>query len=557
MKILLAAVSVLFVAACTTESSKNADPSQACTALKESIGSSAIGLPSSGATIESAALVAAAPLAMNPKPPFSPPPPDFAVVPATPEYCKVVGAIAPVDPKAPPIRFQVNLPTSWNGRSVQYGGGGFNGLLITGLGLPAAARPDLPSPLMRGYVTYGTDSGHQNAPGVPLQAFALNDEALVNFAYASYKKVRDVAVELMKRRYGSAPTRLYFFGYSEGGREGLTMAQRFPADYDGIFSRVPVINWTGLQAAGTRAGAAQMEGGWLDPDKVRLVHTAVLSACDARDGLVDGIVSDYEGCLQAFDVASLRCLGREPRNCLNPTQLKAVEAMYSPYTFPFPLANGVTSYPAWGRGGENAQGTGPVGGWISWQTGTAPPALPAGPTSSRAWLYGSGAVQYFFMRTPGADPRKFDPAAHAPRLREVSALMDSTDPDLSRFAARGGKLVISENMADYAQSPYAGIHYYRSVVARMGQAAADDFLRLYVTPGADHMGMGAPSNVDMLDVLVDWVEKGRAPGELVQVAQEPAPPFKVASSRPMCRYPKYPHYRGSGDARAAESFECR
>jgi len=142
-------------------------------------------------------------------------------------------------------------------------------------------------------------------------------------------------------------------------------------------------------------------------------------------------------------------------------------------------------------------------------------------------------------------------------LREVSALMDSTDPDLSRFAARGGKLVISEHMADYAQSPYAGIDYYRSVVAKMGQGAADGFLRLYVTPGADHIGVGAPSNVDMLDVLVDWVENGRAPGELVQVAQEPAPPFKITSSRPMCRYPKYPHYRGSGDARAAESFECR
>jgi feruloyl esterase len=556
MKIILTVVLAVLVAACSTEPSGPADPAQGCAALKEPIGAGAIGLPTSGATIESALLVAAAPLALNPKPPFSPPPPDFAVVPATPEYCKVVGAIAPVDPKAPPIRFQVNLPTNWNGSSLQYGGGGFNGMLITGLGLPAAARPDLPAPLARGYVTYGTDSGHQNAPGVALQAFALNDEALANFAYASYKKVRDVAVELMKRRYGSGPKHLYFFGYSEGGREGLTMAQRFPDDFDGIFSRVPVINWVGLQAAGARVGVAQMEGGWLDHDKVRLVHTAVLSACDARDGLVDGIVSDYEGCRQAFDPASLRCLGREPRNCLSDAQLKAVQTMYSPFTFPFALANGVTTYPAWGRGGENAQGTGPVGGWISWQTGNAPPALPAGPSSSRGWLYGSGAVQYFFARHQDYDPRKFDPQALAPRLREVSALMDSTDPDLSRFAARGGKLVISEHMADYAQSPYAGIDYYRSVVARMSQGAVDGFLRLYVTPGADHMGLGAPSNVDMLEVLVDWVEKGRAPGELVQAAQEPAPPFKVTSSRPMCRYPKYPHYRG-GDARAAESFDCR
>ena len=553
----LIVIVVFALAACAgSDETLRVDAGKACESLKQSIGASAIGLPTSGATVESAELMAAAPLAVNPKPLFTPPPPDFAIAPATPEYCKVIGSIAPVDPKAPPIRFQVNLPTQWNGASVQFGGGGFNGVLMTGLGLLPSARPDKPSPLARGFVTYGTDSGHQNAPGVALQAFALNDEALVNFAHASYKKVRDVAVELMKRRYGSAPKRLYFAGTSEGGREGLTMAQRYPDDYDGIFSRAPVINWVGLQVAGTRAGIAQMEGGWLDADKVRLVHTAVLTACDSRDGLVDGIVSDYEGCRQAFDPSSLRCLGRAPSNCLNDAQLKAVQTMHSPLTFPFALANGVTTYPAWGRGGENAQGTGAVGGWISWQTGTAPPALPPGPNSSRAWLYGSGAVQYFFAREPGFDPRKFDAVALAPRLREISALMDSTDPDLSRFAARGGKLVINENMADYAQSPYAGIDYYRGVVARMGQASADGFLRLYVTPGADHMGVGAPSNVDVLEVLVDWVEKGRAPGELVQVAQDLTPPFKIVSARPMCRYPNYPHYR-SGDPRAAESFECR
>lgn len=534
------------------------DPAEACSALARPIEAQRIGLPSGGATIESAALVAPAPLAMNPKPLFTPPPPDFAVIPATPEYCKVIGSIAPVDPKAPRIRFQVNLPTNWNDRSFQYGGAGFNGILVTGLGLPAATRPDLPSPLMRGYVTYGTDSGHQNAPGVPLQAFALNDEALVNFAYASYKKVRDVAVELMKRRYGSPPKYLYFMGYSEGGREGLTMAQRFPGDFDGIFSRVPVINWTGLLTASARMGAVQMApGAWLDPEAVKVVNDAVLAACDARDGLADGIVSDYEGCVRAFDASKLpRCAPGQRSGCLTEAQLRAVETLYSPYTFSFPLANGVTRYPAWGRGGEALPGTGPVGGWTSWIAGTAVPTLPAGPTAGRAWLYGSGVVQYFFARDPNFDVRRYDPAAFADRVRQVSALMDSTNPDLSAFAGRGGKLVIAENTADYAQSPYAGIEYYRSVVARMGQAAVDGFMRLYVAPGVDHMGMGAPSNVDMLQVLSDWVENGRAPGELVQVSQQPAPPFAVTMARPMCRYPAYPYYLG-GDARRAESFQCR
>jgi feruloyl esterase len=428
-------------------------------------------------------------------------------------------------------------------------------VLINGLALTTSARPDRPAPLARGYVTYGTDSGHQNAPGVPLQAFALNDEALENFAHAAYKKVRDVAVELMKRRYGAAPKKLYFFGSSEGGREGITMAQRYPADFDGIFSRVPVINWVALQVAGTRAGKAQFGDGWLSPAVTKLVGEAVIGACDARDGLADGIVSDYEDCLRAFDATKLRCAAGATQGCLSESQLKSVLAIQTPLQLNFALANGVRGYPAWGRGGENAPGTGPVGGWPAWQSGDAPPTLPPGPASSRAWLYGSGAIQYFIMRDPNSDPRTFNPDDHAGRMREVSALMDSTDPDLTAFMARGGKLIISEHMADYAQSPYAGVEYYKSVIARMGQPAAEIFLRLYVTPGADHMGIGAPSSVDMVEVLSEWVERGNGPGDLVQAAHELKPPFAVTATRPMCRYPAFPRYRG-GDATRAESFEC-
>ena len=540
---LFASALALLLAGCA---GRFVDPVEGCAAMKE---------PMKGVTIESATLIAPTPLMLRPKLPFSPPPPEIAIAPALPEHCQVIGAIAPADPKAPRIRFQVNLPTQWNGNSLQYGGGGFNGVLINGLSLTPSARPDRPGPLARGYVTYGTDSGHQNAPGVPLQAFALNDEALVNFAHASYKKVRDVAVDLMKRRYGQAPRKLYFFGSSEGGREGITMAQRYPADFDGIFSRVPVINWVALQVAGTRAGVAQFGEGWLSPDKVKLVHDAVAAACDARDGLADGIVSDYEDCLRVFDVSNLRCTAGPAAGCLTEPQVKAVQALHTPLQLNYTLANGVRGYPAWGRGGENMPGSGPVGGWPSWQTGSAPPTIPPGPSSSRAWLYGSGAIQYFIARDPTYDPRRFNPDEFVGRMRAVSALMDSTNPDLTAFAARGGRLIISEHMADYAQSPYAGIEYYKSVVERMGQSAADGFLRLYVTPGADHMGIGAPSAVDMVNVLSDWVEKGTAPGDLVQSTHELKPPFAATAARPMCRYPAFPRYRG-GDAGRAESFEC-
>ncbi|HSW24106.1 MAG TPA: tannase/feruloyl esterase family alpha/beta hydrolase, partial [Burkholderiaceae bacterium] len=260
--------SALMLASCANPGALRAggDVAAGCASLATAVDAARIGLPSSGATIDSATLVAASALSVAERGPT----PAATITPAAPQHCKVLGRIAPVDAKAPPILFQLNLPTQWNGRSLQYGGGGFNGVLISGLGLLPAAPFDKPSPLAQGFVTVGTDSGHQNQPGQPPQAFALNDEALLNFAHASYKKVRDVSVELMKRAYGRGPDKLYFVGSSEGGREGLTMAQRYPNDFDGVFSRVPVIHWTGLQHAGLRDGFATMGEGWIRPPQVKL-----------------------------------------------------------------------------------------------------------------------------------------------------------------------------------------------------------------------------------------------------------------------------------------------
>lgn len=552
---MLAAAALL--AACGTTSgpqslSLGSDPAAACAALAAPIAPSAIGLPSGAATIDSATLVPASALAVAERGPT----PAARITPALPAHCRLLGRIAPLDPQAPPILFQVNLPLAWNGRSVQYGGGGFNGTLITGLALVPAARFDLPAPLAQGYVTYGTDSGHQNAPGRPPQAFALNDEALVNFAHASYKKVRDVAVALMRRAYGQAPQKLYFMGSSEGGREALTMAQRYPQDFDGIFSRVPVIHWTGLQHAGTRNGIASFGEGWLRPAQVQLVHDAVLAACDACDGVADRIVSNPVACLQRFDPASLRCAaGTSGDNCLNDAQVQAVRTLRSPWRSPVPLAHGVSEYPGWGIGGEATPAFASTGGWTAWWTGTAAPTVPPQPANGIAWFYGSGALQYFYARDPSLDVRNYRAENYAARIAAVSQLMDSTDPDLSVFSARGGKLLVLEHMADYAQSPFAGIRYVESVVARMGRENAERFMHLYIAPGVDHVGSGAPANVDMLGALADWVERGRAPRGLQLAEQEPQPPFRVLRTRPLCEWPLWPRYVG-GDAAHAASFQC-
>src|SRR6478672_3533454 len=196
-----------------------------CSALgATTIAAASIGEPTTGAVVTSATYVAATPDTLNAA--------GTAVIQGLPDYCRLLVDIKPVDATAPTIKSQVNLPTTWNGKKLQLGGGGFNGTLVTGLGALHNAGPDTPLPLARGYLTAGTDSGHQTATGAEPQAFALNAEALANFAYASYKKTHDVAVQLALAYYGKTPTRSYYSGGSEGGREGMTMAQRYPNDFD-------------------------------------------------------------------------------------------------------------------------------------------------------------------------------------------------------------------------------------------------------------------------------------------------------------------------------------
>jgi len=511
------------------------------------------GAAQNGVKIDSAALQAPSTLSIAEKAGS----PAGRIAPANPAFCKVLGHIDPRDPTAPPIRFEVNLPSNWNGRSLQYGGGGFNGVLITGLALPPAYPFDKPSPLARGFVTYGTDSGHEAKSGEPPQAFALNDEAFENFAHVAYKKVRDAAVDLMQRAYGKKPTKMYFMGSSEGGREALTMAQRYPEDFDGIFARVPVINWAGLQHAGTRSGLVTMSAGWINPAQVELVADAVRRTCDKADGVEDGLVEDPVGCKANFKPETLRCAaGQSGNECLTDAQIKAIDTLHATYKFPFALANGLDDYPGWGVSGEDTPSFASAGGWMSWWLGKAAPTQPPSPANGIAWIYGAGGTQYVFARDPKLDVTTYKPEEHKARVLEVSSLMDSTDPDLSKFRAHGGRLVMLEHMADYAQSPYAGIRYFENVERKLGRTATAEFARLYTAPGVDHVGTGAPANVDMLNVLVDWVENNKAPGDLEVVEQKiEAPAFAVTRSLPLCRWPAWPHYQSGAPSQAA-SFSC-
>src|SRR5215471_8486382 len=520
-----------------------------CTDLASlKIPASEIGLPSGGATITSARMATV--------------PADPLNAGATRDYCQVLGAVAPIDPNAPLVNFEVNLPAEWNGKALQYGGCASKGVLITGLAPLRDARRDTPAPVARGFATWGTDSGHDNKKLPHPRAFALNDESLINMAYAAYKKTHDVGVRIARAFYGRAPAKIYFYGGSEGGREALMMAQRFPADFDGIVSVVPVANYTGGNLMRAKLAQLQREGGWVNPAKVRLIENAVNAACDKLDGLEDGVISAYEKCLSTFDVGTLRCPdGADTGDtCLSDKQIESDRLVHRPYQYPFAMKNGVTAFPGWTYGSEVQPG-----GMVDTITGKEPPQFPIkdAKTQSVAWVNADGLVRYYFARDAKFDPLQFSPEKFTGRIKEISELFDATDPDLSAFQARGGKLILKGNGADYQRSVLQEIDYYKSVVTKMGQDRVDQFMRFYVTPGVNHPGNGVtsdgkavPAKLDMLGVLDAWVDAGKAPDVLLQVSQEEKMPFKTVASRPMCRYPLSPRYDGHGDPKEAASFTC-
>ena len=548
-----------------------------CASLENhQISASAIGLPTSGAQIMSAVTVAASAQRVNAQ--------GTGIVLAIPEYCRVIGAIAPVDPTAPKINFQINLPTEWNGKIMQLGGSGTNGVipiaLTTGMQWgPESIPPNSPYALSRGFVTYGSDSGHQNAPAAsgraPADAGArgvaapttaapappgwmTNDEALRNFLYAQMKKTHDVTVALVKLLYDRPIRHSYYFGASQGGREALMVVQRYPQDYDGVFVQVPVFPYAYLTIFDSYSRAvAQAGDAWLPAAKVAVVAKEVRRQCDALDGLEDGLISAYVTCNNKFDPSitphaldAVRCRDGQDtgETCLSDAQIAAANAVHGPVRFPFPLYKGWTSMPGWPTGSESAD---------NWKIQPAR-TEPTTPISNNMAL---------LITDPSATMLSVDLAKYQKEIQAFSALADATDPDLSAFQRRGGKLVMKVNTTDYTANSRWSFAYYDKVVETMSQRTVDSFLRFYVGVGIFHnrnVGRNpltnelVPSFVDFIAMVDDWVEKGTAPADTqILTDMEPVAPFSVKSSLPMCRYPSYPHYRGSGDVKNAQSFECR
>lgn len=491
-----------------------------------------------------------------------------------PAHCSVAGAIAPVDrsPNAQPIHFRVVLPAGWNGRAMQLGGGGFNGI-IPSLTAPIDGGANGPA---RGIVTYGSDSGHRMGPGVSPE-WTLNDEAIRNLGYMQMKKTHDAAMVVVERAYGARPAFNYYVGNSQGGREALTVAQRYPHDYDGIVANVPIVSFSSLMLAPELIRIREKPlVNWVTPAKVNTIRDQFMRTCDGLDGRVDGVMHNYQACRAIFDVtqgepgrtpwASKRCPGNvdpEPDDttanaCLTDGQISTLQFVYSRYTFATPLAHDVATFGMW------VPTTAPSGSGLieadrfAGQDGAPPDAR----THSHLGVLG---VTGFLMRDTSANPLDYvEGGALDTRRVELSAWLDSTDPDLGAFRRRGGKMIVAIGTDDTLASPGAQLDYYQSVIETMGPEAVDSFARLFVLPQANH-GLRAmtadrdgngrtiaraplPTTFDRLSMLFDWVERGLAPAKHGTVS---------GSDRtlPLCSYPAYPHYVG-GEPNQAASYRC-
>lgn len=440
-----------------------------------------------------------------------------------PPYCEVVAVLAPV-PKSR-IGVVYRLPENWNGKLLGLGGGGWAGNITLAIAAPG---------LERGYATAQTDGGH---PGTGLRDTSWADDlTLTDFAYRAVHQMTVVGKQLVAKHYGRAQSRSYFHGCSTGGRQGLMEVQRFPADYDGVISGAPVYNLVTQTSALIRNQIFAREGARVTEAQLKRLNQASTAACDAQDGLEDGIVTDPRTC--TFDPGVLQCDGSNAgaATCLTPPQLAAIRAAYAGVK----TSKGeVVAYPLT-RGGE--------ADWARFIAATGPP------TGSAAT--GVDGLRLLMFGKADFDLDAFDAERdyRTARGSRLARLYEAADPDISAFVKRGGKLLLWHGWDDAGPSPFGTIDYFESVQKITGPKvkSLDASVAFFIAPGVYHCSKGpGPDQFDLLGTLDTWIENGAAP--LSMLATKAGSPM----SRPLCRYPALPRYKGSGHPDDAASFDCR
>jgi Tannase and feruloyl esterase len=456
-----------------------------------------------------------------------------------PAFCRIAGELRPTSDSR--IRFEVWLPAEWNGRLLGTGNGGFAGSIY---------YAQLAGYLKRGFAVAGTDTGHQ-AEGTDASWAFGHPEKVKDFGWRAIHLMTQRAKQILDAYYGKPADKAYFDACSDGGREALMEAQRFPEDYDGILAGAPANAWSTMLAAGAQVmqSLAGDPRAYIQDRKLPALQRASLAACDAADGAHDNVIGNPAAC--HFDPQVLLCRGEDSADCLTQPQIDAVKGIYTGIKD----EQGKLVFPGLSMGDEAS--------WKAWLVGEDP-------TSSLSTRFVQNYFRFMVTGDPKANVLTTSVSELLRESREKEAAdLDATNPDLSRFADRGGKLILYHGWNDPAISPGNSVAYFESVEREMGTQRAAGFVRLYMVPGMEHCSSGPGASAfgqfgmetakgpkyGLFDALENWVEKG-SPNDDVIATKYASGARKVVFTRPLCAYPKVARYTGSGDVNDAASFTC-
>ena len=444
-------------------------------------------------------------------------------------FCRVLLTSRPT--AGSDIKSEIWLPPEgrWNGRFLAAGGGGNTGQIV---------YSRLVDGLSRGYAVLQTDNGHVGK-SVNDQAWAIgHPEKVIDFGHRAQAVTAVAGKEAIRTFYGQPARKSYWIGCSQGGGKGLMQAQRYPENFDGIVAGAPVFDWVGSQFAPAWVAVPGMRDSaqFVPKSKHLAIHRKVLAACDAQDGLADGLLQNPVAC--KFDPASMACpAGQDGADCLTPGQLTAMNRYYSPIT----RSNGEEVLPGFPKGSEHSSALlgidKPANNWA----GFWPEVVYEDPAYDiKARIDITGLSDYDRARA------------------KVGAAYDAIDPNLEPFANRGGKLIVWHGWHDQLVSALRTESYVKAVNERVGTARADTFMRTYMAPGVNHCrgGVGPiPDEYNLLEKVVNWVEKGEAPGAVTAMHRNAR--GEVDRTMPLCPYPQVARYHGTGDPNVATSFACQ
>jgi feruloyl esterase len=447
------------------------------------------------------------------------------------DFCRVKAKLRPV--AGSEITVEVWLPEHWNDKLVAVGGGGFNG----GLG---SVPLTLWAPLTQGYAGVATDAGHEETESA---RFAHDShQQFIDYAYQGNHVAVGFAKELVAAYYVREPRRAYFVGCSNGGRDALIAARRFPADFDGIIAGAPAASWSGLMTSFAWNALASRRAPGLDK-KLKLVQDAALAKCDMLDGVQDQVVENPMTC--PFKPEALQCAGSAGSDCLTAEEVAAFRKIYDGPA----LADGTRIYAGMPAGGEALPNN-----WENWIVGKKSTQAVMAQETFRWMVHHDGDWTL----------ERFDLESDYPKARDaLRTIMDADDPDLRTFTGRGGKLLMYHGWNDAAIPAGATIDYFDRLRAFQGPTS-DSQIRLFMVPGMMHcLGGVGPTDFNMLAPLDAWVEAGTVPERIVAAQYDPpavfapTPGAKIMRTRPLCPWPRTAHYNGTGSTDEAANFTCK